>query len=583
MSETSLLPPPEIAVAQQLLDRSHRLGADRRNTNYAGGNTSAKGVVDDPIATEPALVMWVKGSGGDLGTLQQQGLSALRVDRLRALTGSYQGIEHEDDMVELMRLCLHGTGGAPPSIDTAMHGLLEFDHVDHLHPDSCLAIATAADGPELTQRCYGGRVVWVPWSRPGFQLGLDIARIARDNPDAVGCVLGGHGITAWGATSDECEQRSLWMVRTAAEFLIREGRPDPLGLVLPDRRPLEASARQRRARELFPLLRRLAGTDTPVVGAWDDSAEVLDFLSRAAMPNVASRGTSCPDHFIRTKVRPLIVDAPTNLPPAEVRARVAAAHKDYCAGYRAYYEEYADSGSPPMRGADPAVVLVPSVGMFTFGRDAANARLAGEFFVNAIHAMLGAESVSEYRPIPEREKFRIEYWSLEEAKLRRLAPPQPLSGRVVLVLGTVPVDVGLVAALSGYGASVVVAVPAAAPVPDVSSASVTDLPYRAGETVVAAVDRATLVYGGLDAVVVLSGSDGASTLAEAVGDGAGRRGLDIVMVGRPRFVDEAPEAWEGVRVHHITLEGQVEGAAVASAVVSVLTSAAARSELVLTE
>ncbi|HKD97328.1 MAG TPA: class II aldolase/adducin family protein, partial [Micromonosporaceae bacterium] len=295
----------EQAVAE-LLGRSNRLGADPRNTNYAGGNTSAKGTDTDPVTGAPVDLLWVKGSGGDLGTLTAAGLAVLRLDRLRALAGGYPGVEHEDEMVAAFDFCLHGRGGAAPSIDTAMHGLVDAAHVDHLHPDSGIALATAADGEALTKECFGDRVAWVPWRRPGFQLGLDIAAIRRAHPEAIGVVLGGHGITAWGETSAECEANSLEIIRTAAEFLATRGTAEPFGPVLDGYAALPEPERRSRAADLFPLLRGLASTDRPQVGHFTDAEVVLDFLAREKHPALAALGTSCPDHFLRTKVRPMV-------------------------------------------------------------------------------------------------------------------------------------------------------------------------------------------------------------------------------------------------------------------------------------
>jgi rhamnulose-1-phosphate aldolase/alcohol dehydrogenase len=422
------------AVAE-LLARSHELGADRRNTNYAGGNASAKGTATDPATGGDVELMWVKGSGGDLGTLTETGLAVLRLDRMRALVEVYPGADREDEMVGAFDYCLHGRGGAAPSIDTAMHGLVDAPHVDHLHPDSGIALATAADGEELTRKVFGDRVVWVPWRRPGFQLGLDIAAVQQANPQAIGCVLGGHGITAWGATSEECKQHSLEIIRTAEAYLAEHGTPEPFGPVLPGWEPLPEADRRRRAAALFPVLRGLASTDSPQVGHFTDSPEVLEFLSRAEHPRLAALGTSCPDHFLRTKVAPLVVDLPATAAPDQVVDRVKELHAAYREDYAAYYRRHAGPDSPPMRGADPAIVLVPGVGMFSFGRDKQTARVAGEFYVNAINVMRGAESVSTYTPIPESEKFRIEYWELEEAKLRRMPKPKPLATRIALVTG----------------------------------------------------------------------------------------------------------------------------------------------------
>ncbi|MGH3403247.1 MAG: bifunctional rhamnulose-1-phosphate aldolase/short-chain dehydrogenase, partial [Streptosporangiaceae bacterium] len=433
---------PEIA---ELVGRSNRLGADPRNTNYAGGNTSAKGTVTDPVTGQPAELLWVKGSGGDLGTLTPAGLAVLRMDRLRALPAVYPGPDREDEMVAAFDFCLHGLGGvvgsglaergAAPSIDTAMHGLVEAPHVDHLHPDAGIALATAVDGEQLTRDCFGDRVAWVPWRRPGFQLGLDIAAVHRDHPGAIGVILGGHGITAWGATSAECEANSLEIIATAQRYLDAHGKPEPFGPVVPGLEPLPEAERRARAAQLAPVLRGLASTDRRQVGHFTDTRVVLDFLARQRHPELAALGTSCPDHFLRTKVAPLVLDRPPAAPLPDVITRLGELHAEYREQYRAYYERNAEPDSPPIRGADPAIVLVPGVGMFSFGADKQTARVAAEFYVNAINVMHGAEAVSSYAPISEAEKFRIEYWALEEAKLARRPKPRPLAGRIALVTG----------------------------------------------------------------------------------------------------------------------------------------------------
>ncbi|MGH3185912.1 MAG: bifunctional aldolase/short-chain dehydrogenase [Streptosporangiaceae bacterium] len=420
-------------VVAALVARSNRLGSDPRNTNYAGGNASAKGIVVDPVTNAPAELMWVKGSGGDLGTLTAAGLAVLRLDRLRAMVDVYPGVEREDEMVAAFDYCLWGKGGAAPSIDTAMHGLVDAEHVDHLHPDAGIAFAAAADGEAVTRTCFGDLVAWVPWRRPGFQLGLDIAQVKRDNPGAIGVILGGHGITAWGDTSEECEARSRSIIATAQRYLDENGKPEPFGPVLAE--PLADPLRREVAAELAPVIRGLASTDHRQVGHFTDSPAVLDFLSRAKHAELAARGTSCPDHFLRTKVRPLLLDLPPGAGVQTAVTRLAELHEAYREDYRAYYERHADASTPPMRGADPAIVLVPGVGMFSFGADAQTARVAGEFYLNAINVMRGAEAVSVYQPIGEREKFRIEYWQLEEDKLRRRPKPKPLAGRVALVTG----------------------------------------------------------------------------------------------------------------------------------------------------
>ncbi|MFD3924718.1 bifunctional aldolase/short-chain dehydrogenase [Streptomyces sp. NPDC058614] len=495
--------------AAALLARSRRLGADPRNTNYAGGNTSAKGTDTDPVTGGDVELMWVKGSGGDLGTLSEGGLAVLRVDRLHALKGVYPGVEREDEMVGAFDYCLHGKGGAAPSIDTAMHGLVDAAHVDHLHPDSGIALACAADGEKLTAECFGDSVVWVPWRRPGFQLGLDIAAVKEANPQAIGCVLGGHGITAWGATAEECESNSLHIIRTAEAFLAERGNAEPFGPVLDGYGALDASERRERAAALAPYIRAIASQDKPQVGHFSDSDEVLDFVSRAEHPRLAALGTSCPDHFLRTKVRPLVLDLPPAASVEDAVARLGELHAEYREEYAAYYQRHALPDSPAMRGADPAIVLVPGVGMFSFGKDKQTARVAGEFYVNAINVMRGAEAVSTYAPIEESEKFRIEYWALEEAKLQRMPKPKPLATRVALVTGAGSgIGKAIAQRLVAEGACVVVADLNAENAADVASAlggpdkavAVT-VDVTSEEQIAAAFDSAVLAFGGVDLVV----------------------------------------------------------------------------------
>ncbi|KPN22379.1 bifunctional rhamnulose-1-phosphate aldolase/short-chain dehydrogenase [Arthrobacter sp. Edens01] len=496
-------------VAADLIARSNRLGSDPKNTNYAGGNTSAKGTAADPVTGEDIELLWVKGSGGDLGTLTEKGLAVLRLDRVQALKNVYRGVEHEDEMVAAFDYCLHGKGGAAPSIDTAMHGLVDAAHVDHLHPDSGIAIATAADGEELTAKIFGDKVVWVPWRRPGFQLGLDIAAIKEANPGAVGTILGGHGITAWGETSDEAEANSRWIIDTAEAYIAEHSKAEPFGPVLAGYEALPAAERHAKAAALAPVIRGLASHDRPQVGHYMDDPRVLDFLSAAEHPRLAALGTSCPDHFLRTKVKPLVLDLPADAPVEDCIARLKELHEAYRADYQAYYERHADAASPAMRGADPAIVLVPGVGMFSWGKDKQTARVAGEFYLNAINVMRGAEGISTYAPIDESEKFRIEYWALEEAKLARMPKPRSHATRVALVTGAASgIGKAIATRLAAEGACVVIAdlnLEAAEQVAAELGGSDVAIGVRADVTdagqVAAAIDATVLAFGGIDLVV----------------------------------------------------------------------------------
>ena len=492
-----------------LIARSNRLGSDPKNTNYAGGNTSAKGTEIDPVTGEPVELVWVKGSGGDLGTLKESGLAALRLDRMRALVNVYPGLEREDEMVAAFDYCLHGKGGAAPSIDTAMHGLVDAAHVDHLHPDSGIAIATAADGEELTKKIFGDKVVWVPWRRPGFQLGLDIAEIKKANPQAIGTILGGHGITAWGDTSEESERNSLWIIETAEAYINANGKAEPFGGVRAGYEALPEAERRAKAAALAATIRGIASHDAPMVGHFTDAEVVTDFLASERAPELAALGTSCPDHFLRTKVKPMILDLPADASIEDSIARLKELHEEYRADYKAYYDAYATDESPAMRGADPLIVLIPGVGMFSYGKNKQTARVAGEFYINAINVMRGAESLSTYAPISDEEKFRIEYWALEEAKLQRMPKPKTHQGRIAFVTGAASgIGKAIATRLANEGACVVVAdldlekaQAAAAELgnTDVAIGVAANVADAAG--VQAAIDATLLAFGGIDLVV----------------------------------------------------------------------------------
>ncbi|MCZ4302903.1 bifunctional aldolase/short-chain dehydrogenase [Microbacterium oxydans] len=496
-------------TASDLLARSNRLGADPKNTNYAGGNTSAKGSGIDPVTGQPVELLWVKGSGGDLGTLTENGLAVLRLDRMRALVDVYPGIEREDEMVAAFDYCLHGKGGAAPSIDTAMHGLVDAAHVDHLHPDSGIAIATAADGEALTRTIFGEKVVWVPWRRPGFQLGLDIAEIKAANPQAIGCILGGHGITAWGDTSDEAEANSLWIIDTAASYIAENGEADPFGGVRSGFEPLPEGERRERAAALAGTIRGIASTDRPMVGHFTDAPEVLEFLASEKAPSLAALGTSCPDHFLRTKVKPLLLDLPITASVEEQIARLHELHAEYRADYQAYYDAHATADSPAIRGADPLIVLVPGVGMFSYGANKQTARVAGEFYVNAINVMRGAEALSTYSPISDAEKFRIEYWALEEAKLQRMPKPKSHQGRIAFVTGAASgIGKAIATRLAAEGACVVIAdldlAKAQAAAAELGSTDVAigvAANVADADAIQAALNDAVLAFGGVDLIV----------------------------------------------------------------------------------
>ncbi len=512
---------PEIHA---LLERSHRLGADRRITNHGGGNTSAKLVCEDPVTGEPTAVLAVKGSGGDLATLSESGLALLALDRVRALEHRLAEIP-EDELVPLYEHCRFGPDGAVPSIDTPLHALVDGAHVDHLHPDTVIALATAAGSRDLVAECYGEQVGWLAWRRPGFELAVALRDLQAQRPEIVGAVLEGHGLICWADTSEACESTSRSLVARADEFLNARGAAEPFGAIDTTRTPLPDEARRVEAARLAPIVRGLASTDRPVVAQLTDSPLVLDFLARESMERLAALGTSCPDHFLRTKVRPLVLDAASDAPFDVKVRRLGELHTEYREAYRAYYERYADPGSPPMRSSDPTIVLVPGVGMWSFGDDVQTARVAGEFYVNAINVMRGAEAVAEYAPIPEREAFRIEYWELEERKLRLKPPPPPLHGRIALVTGAGSgIGLAIAHSLTDAGACTVVAdidperAEKAAADLGVDRSLAVAVDVRDEASVEAAFAAAALRFGGVDIVVNNAGLADSAPLADTTAE-----------------------------------------------------------------
>lgn len=423
--------------------RSNLLGADLRLTNYGGGNTSVKIDDKDPLTGAASEVMWIKGSGGDIGTLTKSGCAALYLERLRNLEKVYKGIDYEDEMVELFNHCIFDLSSKAPSIDTPLHGFLPFKHIDHLHPDAAIAIAAAKDGAKITQELFGGEVGWVGWQRPGFDLGLQLRacleEAAQQGKQLRGIMLGSHGLFSWGDTAYESYVNTLEIIEKCADYLEKNyGKSRPVfgGQKI---KGLEAEARQAQAAKIAPILRGFCSSERQMIGHYTDDQRVLEFINSEDLSKLAPLGTSCPDHFLRTKISPLVLE----LDPEEalsdveaIKAKLTPAFQAYRAMYSDYYNNCKKSNSPAMRDPNPVVILYPGVGMFTFAKDKTMARLASEYYINAVNVMKGAEAVSEYTSLPRQEAFDIEYWLLEEAKLQRMPKPKALSGRVALVTGS---------------------------------------------------------------------------------------------------------------------------------------------------
>jgi len=422
-----------------LVYRSNLLGADLRLTNYGGGNTSCKAMAKDPLTGNEVEVMWVKGSGGDLGTMKRSGLAALYVDRLRALKNIYRGIEHEDEMVGLFNHCIYDLASKAPSIDTPLHGFLPFKHIDHLHPDAAIAIAAAKDGKKITEELFNGTIGWVEWQKPGFDLGLQLKQCLDENPGIRGIMLGSHGLFTWGDTAYESYLNTLEVIERCAEYIEEHTGKEKAVFGGQKIQSLEKPQRLAQAASLAPILRGFCSSERKMLGHFTDDDRVLEFINSNDLDRLAPLGTSCPDHFLRTKISPLVL----NLSPEEdlsdvkaIKEKIKPLFEDYRAMYKDYYETCKHPNSPAIRDANPVVILYPGVGMFTFSKDKQTARVAAEFYTNAINVMRGSEAISEYTSLPRQEAFNIEYWLLEEAKLQRMPKPKSLSGKVALITGS---------------------------------------------------------------------------------------------------------------------------------------------------
>jgi rhamnulose-1-phosphate aldolase/alcohol dehydrogenase len=421
--------------AERLLYRSNLLGSDKRITNYGGGNTSTKAMETDPLTGESVEVLWVKGSGGDVGTIKLDGFATLYMEKLEALKNLYRGVEHEDEMVGYLPHCTFNLNPRAASIDTPLHAYVPKKHVDHMHPDAVIAIAASKNSKELTRKIYGDEIGWLPWKRPGFELGLWLEKFARENPDAVGVVLESHGLFTWADTARECYETTVRIINRAIDWFETETRGKTIfgGEAV---KALPAETRRAIASKLMPAIRGMISASERKVGHFDDQEAVLEFVGSKDVRKLAALGTSCPDHFLRTKISPLVIEFDTARPDVEkTLAALPDAIEAYRRGHAAYYERCKLPDSPQMRDTNAVVYLVPGVGMITFAKDKATARISGEFYVNAINVMRGASTVSSYMGLPEREAFGIEYWQLEEAKLQRMPKPRPLAGQIALVTG----------------------------------------------------------------------------------------------------------------------------------------------------
>jgi len=422
-----------------LLYRSNLLGSDLRLTNYGGGNTSCKTNEKDPLTQEEVEVMWIKGSGGDIGSLKRSGLAGLYLEKLQNLVNVYQGIEQEDQMVNLFNHCIYDLDSKAPSIDTPLHAFLPFKHIDHLHPDAAIAIAAAKDGEKITEELFNGQIGWVEWQRPGFDLGLKLKECLDKNPTIKGIMLGSHGLFTWGDTAYECYLNTLNVVEKCAAFI--ESKVGQDGSVFGGEKikSLREEERRVQAAKIAPVLRGFCSSERSMIGHFTDDQRVLEFINSYDLERLAGMGTSCPDHFLRTKISPLVLNIDANADLSNVDAVVSnlqSLFEDYRNMYAEYYQSCKHPNSPPMRDPNPVIILFPGVGLFSFSKDKQTARVAAEFYTNAINVMRGAEAISEYVALPRQEAFDIEYWLLEEAKLQRMPKPKTLSGKIALITGS---------------------------------------------------------------------------------------------------------------------------------------------------
>lgn len=497
------------------LYRSNILGADLRITNYGGGNTSCKTIEKDPLTNEKVEVMWIKGSGGDIGTLTKAGIAGLYTERLRNLKNVYEGLSDEDRMVGLFNHCIYDLDSKAPSIDTPLHGLLPFKHIDHLHPDALIAVAAAKDSEKVTKEIWGDTMGWVPWQRPGFDLGLQLEKCLNDNPGIRGIVLGSHGLFTWGDTSYECYLNSLEVIEMASEFIEKKIKENGSVFGGQKVKSLPKEERLEKAAQLMPLLRGLCSSENGMIGHFNDSDAVLEYINSNDLERLAPMGTSCPDHFLRTKIQPLVLQLTTDQDVSDSKTvlnLLEPAFEQYRKEYQFYYDNHKRANSPDVRDANPVIIIYPGVGMFSFAKNKQTTRVANEFYVNAINVMRGAEAITEYTSLPRQEAFDIEYWLLEEAKLQRMPKEKPLSRKVALVTGAGGgIGKAIADKLAAEGANVVLtdiaedrlkeAVDTYAR--DTASYSVCDV--TSSESIAGAYKKACLDFGGVDIVVHSAG------------------------------------------------------------------------------